>query len=263
MPSPLLLPFVTVAALIPKGFVAIKSPSDELLACANRSHREWRVSGKDQLHIEAEPRPERDKGPALPFRLPASQLPSGRRSVLAVTGGYLIGFDAGEWGGRLLWADSTGKDQRELASDNTVGLVALGPGSVVTLHGLNHLGLHRGTARWLAAGDGGAWKVVASESLDSGPQAFVADGSAIYVLTATSLTRISSDRKVTVVQPTRTAQLYPNSMFREPGGALWVGMRLLVLRLTPEGTHFVEQWFAPKGCENARSASSECKCDGE
>src|SRR5262249_19045003 len=160
---------------------------------------EWRVSGQNRLRIEPEPRPEKDQGPVLPFSLRTNQLPGGRRSVLAVTGGYLVGTDAGEWGGQLLFSDSTGKEQRKLASENTVGLVALGPASALALHGLNHLGLRQGTARWLAPGDGGAWKVVASQPLDAGPQAFVANGSDVYVLTADSLTLISSDHKVTVV----------------------------------------------------------------
>jgi hypothetical protein len=250
-----------LAATVPDGWTRVPEPSQELVGCANLSRREWRVSpGASGVRIEPEPEPEHNTGGRLPFALPKEIRAGGRRHVLPVADGFLVGFDAGEWGGALFWFSRDGKTWRQLSEENVRGLVPLGPGEVLALHGLNHLGLRRGAARWLMRDAQGRWTVSETKMLDAGPQTFVSTPEAVYVVTAESLTRLGRERQVSVLQPLPTAILYPNSMTVDPGGALWVGMRHFVLRLAPTRTGFSPEWLVPKGCTRVKLQGYECEC---
>ncbi|PTL78674.1 hypothetical protein [Vitiosangium sp. GDMCC 1.1324] len=250
-----------LAATVPDGWILVPEPSEEQVGCANHSRLAWRVSSdKNGVRVEPEPDPEHDTGARLPFALPKELHVGGTRHVLAVPDGFLVGSDAGEWGGGLFWFSSDGKTWRQLANENVNGLVQLGPGEVLSLHGLNHLGMRRGAARWLVQDAQRQWTVSETKMLDAGPQAFVSTPEALYVVTADSLTRIGRDRQVSVLQPLPTAILYPNSMTADSHGTLWVGMRHFVLRLTPSGKGFSREWFVPKDCARIKQQDFECVC---
>jgi hypothetical protein len=245
----------------PEGWTQVPEPSNALLQCANYSKREWRVSPRpDGVRLEREPAPEHDTGGPLPFTLPKELPARGRRHVLAVTDGFLVGFDAGEWGGALFWLSSNGRTWRRLSEENVHGLVSLGPREVLVLQGLNHLSEARGSAGWIKQGANQQWTLSEQKKLDAGPQAFVATRNAVYVATADSLTRIDRDRQVTVLQPLPTATLYPNSMATDSDGALWLGMRHFVLRLVPGASGFSREWLVPKDCTQAEVRKFDCVC---
>ena len=140
-PSPALGP----VASVPPGWVAIAPPDDERLHCANYAHDEWQVAiaANNTATFTESPDHDADTGPALPF---APSTPDrevrGRRHVLAVPDGYLVGFDAGEWGGALYWFSPNGARTTKLADDNVHGLVAVGPNLVASIEGLDH-SVHR------------------------------------------------------------------------------------------------------------------------
>jgi hypothetical protein len=251
-----------VLAATPEDWLQVPEPSKELVRCANHHvDRAWRVSTRASgVHIEPEPTPEHDTGGPLPFALPKELPARGLRHVLAVPDGFLVGFDAGEWGGALFWLSSTGQKWRKLSGENVNGLVALGSREVLVLQGLNHLDLEEGMARWFQQGADARWTLSAKKKLDAGPQTFTATRDAVYVVTARSLTRIGRDRKVTVLQKLPTALLYPSSMMADADGALWMGMRYFVLRLTPGPTGFSREWFVPKDCPRVEFRNHECEC---
>jgi hypothetical protein len=62
------------------------------------------------------------------------------------------------------------------------------------------------------------------------------------------------------VQPVQAPGLDANSMVIDPGGALWIGMRQLVLRLSPERGRFTETWLVREGCRRAAQVDLECVC---
>jgi hypothetical protein len=245
---------------VPAGWVTVE-PTAELLRCANWSKHEWQVSidhGALAI-IDASVR-EPNTGPTLPFALP-KQL-RGRRHALAVPDGFLVGVDAGEWGGSLHAFSADGQQHTELADENVRGLVAFGD-DVVSIEGLSHLSLSEGNARWLHR-DGNAWREVALTPLDAGPQTFAAAADAIYVVTLESLVRIGRDRKATVIQPLRIHGLYPDSMTVDDLGRIWIGMRHFALRLSPAGTRYEETWLVPERCKHARldPKNFDCICEG-
>jgi hypothetical protein len=71
---------------------------------------------------------------------------------------------------------------------------------------------------------------------------------------------VGKDRKATVIQPMRTALLYPDSMAIAPGGELWIGMRQFVIRMTPRGTRFDETWLVRESCVRAITHDLSCVC---
>ncbi|HEX7837136.1 MAG TPA: hypothetical protein VF469_06710 [Kofleriaceae bacterium] len=61
--------------------------------------------------------------------------------MLAVADGFLVGTDAGEWGGALQWFSKDGARHAQIADANVRSLVVLGADEVLVLEGLNHLSL--------------------------------------------------------------------------------------------------------------------------
>lgn len=246
---------------VPAGWVAIR-PDAERLRCANHSRDEWRIEvDGGAVKIAKAAAPEPNTGPPLPFPLPKDPEMKGRRHVLAVGGGFLVGFDAGEWGGALYWFGKDGTGQRKLAGENVRGLVALGPDAAVAIEGLAHMGISEGRVRWLER-RAGAFAAAGETPLPDAPQTHAVAGDTLHVLTTSSLVRIGRDRRVTVVQPVETPGLYPDSMAIDPGGALWIGMRQLVLRLAPEHGRFAETWLVREDCRRADLVDLDCVCRG-
>lgn len=63
-------------------------------------------------------------------------------SSLDAFDGHLAGFDRGEWGGKLVFISSQGKEV-ELLDENVAGIFRV-PGGVVVFTGLAHLSLNKG-----------------------------------------------------------------------------------------------------------------------
>ncbi len=218
------------------------TPTDDSLRCANRANDEWELSldgGRVVATLQADREPSR--GPTVPFTLPQGAEAPGRKSVVAVDDGFLVGTDAGEWGGSLLWASKDGTQMKEIGDENVVMLIDLGA-AVLSLEGLAHLSLDEGKARWIAKEDG-TWKEVAAATLDGAPQATTRVGDATYVLTTKGLTRLDPTRTATVVTPLTLFALYPDSGVADGAGALWFGMRHYVVQLVPTGDTFTPRWF--------------------
>lgn len=250
-----------VAVAPPKGWEPIAEPSQKRLSCANHSRREWRVSTpQGELRIEPHDPTEDGAARALPFKPSPKLLPGGVSHVLAVKDGYFVGSDAGEWGGALFWFSAQGTQHRPLANENVQGIAQTGPDEVLSLHGLNHLSLREGRVRWFKPDAQGRWNLDEEKPLDSGPHTFTATPEAVYVMTATSLTKVGPGHQVTVLEPLPISQLYPNSLALDASGALWVGMRHFVLRVSPRGEKPSRQWFAPSKCRRSVMEEYDCVC---
>jgi hypothetical protein len=246
---------------IPAGWVTFEL-SEERRSCASQARDEWRVAiAKGAVKITQGERHLPDGGPELPFAVPRLPGTEGRRQVLALGGGFLVGFDAGAPGaGALYWFTGDGRRQQKLGDENVRGLVALGSEAVMAIEGLD-FGRSEGSVRWLERRRG-AFVTTALTKLPDAPQGFVVTGASVYVLTTSTLVRIGRDRRISIVQPVRTSGLHPDSMEIDPSGALWVGMRQFVLRLTPEGGRFSETWLVRKDCRHAEPLDFDCVCRG-
>lgn len=246
------------ATAVPAGWVAIEV-NDERLRCANYADDEWQVTVDRGGVRFTETKPhEPDTGPALPFTPKQHFAMRGRQHVLAVSDGFLVGFDAGEWGGALVWFSPDGTKETKLADENVHGLIAVAPDLVASIEGLSHLGSSEGNVRWIERS--GSWRAGALTALDAGPRTFVATTDGFYVLTTESLMRVGHDRKATKIQPVRTSRLYPDSMAVDADGTLWIGMRQFVVRMTPNGERFTETWLVRESCVRATVRDLACVC---
>ncbi len=81
-----------------------------------------------------EPVPRRNTRDWVPKEL-VSLVPVERPLVLPVDDGYLVGWNRGEWGGRLIWAAASGAEHRELSNAGVVGLFELSSGPVALAYG--------------------------------------------------------------------------------------------------------------------------------
>jgi len=245
----------------PPGWVVVPPPDGFRLLCANASRLEWTVAMRNgTVAIEAGPA-RRD---ALPSALVgAAGLPRTIQGfhVLPVEGGYLVGGGAGEFGGGLTWFSADGKRSSVLHRASVVALLPLQHGAVLSFEGLNHILTRDGTARWLASRSG-AWSTSRTVELPEGPEAVAPGDGEAYVLGPEYLTLVSFDGGVRKLQSLPLTLLYPNSMVREDGGALWIGARQFVLRLVPQGAGqpFAVTWLVPAGCEEATRRGHECVC---
>src|SRR6188768_1485770 len=121
------------------------------LDCAGYDYKkQWAVALRDQVPVVSVQLPVRREDP-LPFAVPKHQDRSGDRHVLKVADGWLVGFDAGEFGGGL-WFTASGADWWQLRppsdapaapddpfkAENVQGL-AFVEGRPLVLMGLDHL----------------------------------------------------------------------------------------------------------------------------
>ena len=252
---------------IPQGWGPHATPKigSTALTCANYSEKEWRVTVSDGLpQITLVPsNAEQERPQEIPpgiQRLPGMK---GRESKLKLQNGWLLGFDAGEFGGGLWFANDDGTTV-ELSTENVHGVFATTQGALV-LAGLAHMGLDSGKVFIVP-------KVVRSSSdlktlveLDGAPQAFteISDGSELIVTTHGIWSVSSTGASAALLHRYRRdlGMLYPNSVAAAPDGTIYVGMRLFVVRYTPHAGGYVEQWMVPGSCKKFHVRGFDCVCD--
>jgi|GEM_PF-724908 len=261
-PSPVPSPARATGLAPPPGWVltSAPAPSGEALQCANYSRKEWRVDSIGD-GVTFAPRPARDADP-LPFSIVAKarEGTAGTRHVRAVTGGYLVGFDAGEYGGALFWFSTDGRTRQKLADGNVVAVAELRSG-IVAFTGLAHLGVSEGKVLRVKR-DGALWAAAPWLDLGAAAEAVAVESpDSALVLTTSSLLRVTSCGDTRQLASPNHDALYPSSMAIDPKGVVYVGMRHYATRFVPQGDGaYAEEWLAPAGCSVARLKKFDCEC---
>lgn len=126
-------------------------PTEADLDCASYDHHhQWSVALRDSEAVVALAERHVERQDPLPFAVPKHHDRPGERHVLPTSDGWLVGFDAGEFGGGL-WFTATGEDWRRIRpgagapahpedpfkAENVHGLVVVGEQPMV-LMGLDH-----------------------------------------------------------------------------------------------------------------------------
>jgi hypothetical protein len=230
-----------------KGWI-VQSPDDVDWDATGYSQMDWYVSfAKGRLVVANQARDEPD---VLPFKIKPRDKPgevemAGRRTVLPVDGGYLVGFDIGEFGGGVWWFSTRGTRRKKLTlrksdalsdyyPENTHALAPLGQ-DVLAFEGLTHLGGNDGRVVRLSRGPDGDWRPSVFTELEACPHAVLAETASTW-LTATTkgVYRIDGQAHVRPVWQPRGGHLYyPSSLARDAAGVVYMGMRTFVVRLTP------------------------------
>jgi len=184
---------------------------------------------------------------------------SGQRSALKIPNGWLLGFDGGEFGGGLWWSNEDGSQSNRILNENVKGILATSNG-VLVLVGLAHIDLDVGKVFIIpdSAKPEGIRPLV---SLDGAPEAFVIESpTTVLVATTHGVSRIGSSDNVEVLAHAPFSLLYPNSMVVTADKAIYVGMRLFVVRFLPGASGYREQWLVRSDCQHFEIRGQDCSC---
>jgi hypothetical protein len=255
---------------VPSGWTPYPTPKSgsETLRCANYSiRREERVSvSNGALEIAVIPF---ERGGAQSQAFKKQELPPGIQRVKGMVGlqstlklqnGWLLGFDGGEFGGGLWVARDDGATQM-LSGENVHGFAETTQG-ILVLAGLAHMTLDSGKVFIVPYSVRSPRDLKILVELDGAPQAFtkVADD-VMLAVTTHGVSRISSSGASERLLHRDLGQLYPNSIAATPDGAIYIGMRLFVVRLAPHGEEYLEQWMVPDSCTRFQIQGLDCVCE--
>jgi hypothetical protein len=245
---------VASAQETPDGWAVFsrQTPDDVALRCANYS-RTWKVSLYSEKLVIVEGR---DR--------------SGMSSI-EYGSGKLEGLDHGEFGGGLWWLD--GASKTKISDENVHGFVRTQFGTLAFV-GLDHMSLRSGKVLIIGGGDIGPPSTTVLADLGESPGAFALapDGSVVLV-TSSKIYRIKSPGVIETIgsaedTPARFGGkfggLYPTSVAVLRSGAIYVGMRHFVIRLTPKGSSYAEDWLVPSHCRRFVDLGFQfgCVCGG-
>ena len=111
----------------------------ELASKGNRySDTRWEVYLHDRAVRVRPYDPEADNGPALPFAVTRPVSADRTPKVLRVTDGWLVAWNAGEWGGQLWWFSPDGTESDKISNDQIVAFFEA-HGRLFALEGLDHM----------------------------------------------------------------------------------------------------------------------------
>jgi hypothetical protein len=204
--------------------------------------------------------PEAEKQPPIPPHVRLSKKMFGGRSVQSTSDGWLIGFDAGEFGGGLWWFNRVGSKSVKLLPDNVHAIYQASQG-ILILVGLNHMGLDYGEIYKYADASNA---VVLLAKLDGSPEASTisADGGLI-IATSHSVSRVDPSGRIDELYRTGEYLTYPTSVTVDGMGVVYVAMRFFVLRLIPQNGAYTAQWMIPEQCRSPKLENYVCSCTGE
>ncbi len=250
---------------LPAGWKVFPTPAEgsDVMHCANFAQQQ-QVSLSDAGVLQIVQLPRR-ASPIPPPELPAgAKLQKGMfgyESILKTSTGWLLGFDGGEWGGGLWFVDANGQVS-QLYRENVHGFVETSRGVMVFI-GVAHMTIDEGIvliARYPVTAD---TKLETLAPLDGAPETLLKlSPDAALVVTTHGISRITSSGEHQPLSHSKFAILYPNSIVSTQEGAIYVGMRLFVVRLVPASKpgEYAEQWLVPEDCEQFRMEEYTCSC---
>jgi hypothetical protein len=203
-----------------------------------------------------------EKQKLIPPKLRLSKEMIGRRSIQPTSSGWLIGFDAGEFGGGLWWFSRDGSRTVKLLSDNVHAIYQTSAG-ILILVGLNHMTLNYGQVyRFMDTPLKAATVSVAK--LDGSPEASAReeDGN-ILIATTHRVSRLSADGQITEIYRASEHLTYPTSVAIDANGIIYVAMRFFVLRLIPRTDAYVAEWLMPEQCRSFKLEADICTCSSK
>jgi hypothetical protein len=235
--------------------------------CANYSKHEWRVEIRPTNKLEvADSAKEKSTGQiAFPPRFVRTKQMVGRTIIVRAGDGWLLGFDAGEFGGGLWWASADGSVTKHLSTKNVHMIIPRGE-ELLVLTGLAHLVIDEGEVYSFQPALGGASKFNRIADLGSAPQAATySKGGAMLISTAKSVMELEPDNRLRKLYEEKEHMpwLYPTSIATDQTGAIFVGMRFYVLRLSPRDSQLYNaSWFVPSDCTKTKIQGFDCLCVG-
>jgi hypothetical protein len=165
-----------------------------------------------------------------------------------VPDGWLIGYNAGEFGAALWWFSPDGGDRYRISDDHVVGFIPA-PSGPLAITGIAHGTTSRGQVIRFRRGEGGRWRSEPLADLGGAPEAAVSnsDGS-LTVATHDRLLHvdIGTSRVDVLLAGAFWGALFPNSVAVTTSGTVYVGMRHGVARVAKTGAAYEARWLLPR-----------------
>jgi hypothetical protein len=262
----------SAAAQSPAGFTVLPAVPDQAqFDCVVHGYAEgnwWQVSNAPDgtMRILASEESAHDDSEELPFRIP--KVGHGRITALHLEHGWLVGSEAGEWGGSLRWFSEDGKRSKDLQATGddgptaVQGMVAL-PSGIFVAQGSGHeVGVDHPPHGRVVRVSPETLQVQFVAALPHWPRAILKESdSSLLVLALNRLVRVKASGAaedlgsyLPVTRHSGTAA----SMARDGDGTLWLGMWHYLLHVRLESNRIADvTWLAPVGCQNF---DASCKC---
>jgi len=245
---------------VPTGWIHAPSSKEkpDLWECAG-SGGSWVVSKRGDAIAIKELNVGKQKGVDLPPHVTLSKEMIGERSLQRTLNGWLIGFDAGEFGGGLWWFSTDGKDSTKLLPQN-VHAIYKTPDGIFVLAGLAHLSLNSGEIdQFTETPDKVSLKFVVS--LGGSPEAStLGPEGQIVIATPHSVLLFDHSLKLHELYKSGEDLTYPTSVVIERNGEVFVAMRFFLLRLVPEEADYRPDWLMPAKCQAFKTTRNICRC---
>ena len=253
---------------LPSDWIETMPPSEQIshgssLACANYSAREWKVSLTPR-GVQVIDSSEEKVADALPPNFVKTRQMRGHATTMKTADGWLVGFDAGEFGGGLWWSSENGETTKLLSEENVHALIPR-EDVVLVLTGLDHMGSNVGAiSAYRPSSRTTSRSLTSIAELDSAPDAAaITENGDLIVVTQGSVLNFGKNNHVeTLFHYPAMAALYPNSLVVMKDGRLFTGMRFYALELRPDKPHsYSAKWFVPSECRKAHVKNYDCVCD--
>jgi hypothetical protein len=254
---------------VPEGWAFFPKPRDNSKEslCANYSRNEWRVETENgRIKISPNKRGDKDELAKLPENVREFVEKNmtvgngtGQIHVEPYENGWLVGSDAGEWGGTLMWYGDDASQKKELIKDNVRGIARVGS-EVLVLSGLAHLSEDNGKVWKLGKDEKGEIKASLLKELGSQPQGFVVKDKDLLVALNNKFLRVSLSGETKVFNETSFSYFYPNSMAMDSSGVVYVGARHFIARFVPVADSYKEEWLVPQNCQKFSVNEKEMDC---
>ncbi len=176
--------------------------------------------------------------------------------------GWLAGLDAGEWGGRLIWFSSDGKQKIVILQDNIRGIAKVGKETLI-LRGLNHISMDKGSVSKLIKDVNGNFQIQDLVKLEFMPKSFVVESNeSILISLRDKIVRVKTNGEMEIWREMPINSLNV-SMARTKSGIVYVGLWLFVVRFIPSEKGLEEQWLIPQNCQKFSIQKDTCQCQGK
>lgn len=256
---------------IPEGWILFPKPKENSreMQCANYSQTEWKVAAENgNLKISKYTDDKDEQFKKLPLELRNIVLKNrnigkglgGYLHVEPFDNGWLIGSDAGEWGGKLFWFNEDETRKTEILQDNIRGLATI-DGATFVLSGMAHESIDEGKIYKLTKDEKGNLKTQLVSDLKTQPQTFAVENDKSILITLNDkIIRLKSSGETEHLSQTNFSSLFPNSMAIDSSNIIYVGMRLFVVRFAPQENGYKEEWLVTQNCRKFSEKNFDCVC---
>jgi hypothetical protein len=239
-------------------------PATNIDALCNRySSCRWYVdvaAGQPRFRLEQPSRPW-----PLPFTVPIDSATgtNGRGMAHEVDDGWLVAFDHGEWGSAVWWHSAEGSVRKLLGSDALVEFFTLG--GEIWAPAAKDFRAGEGYMLRFDRDEAEGWRAVAGpDLLHEVPQIAVVDGDKLLIVSFRGVEEVDALGRVTVLAEVdlwnHGQVISPSSLARTRAGTILIGSGVGVVRLTPDGEGYLEDWLVPPACREASIDVEELRC---